>query len=145
MDQTVFYLINERWTNSALDLFMAAMSNVEIWKPFLVVAAIAALVFARFKGRAFVCCLLLSLLLAENVTNFLKTAINRHRPKQVQVVRMVELQKARPEFMTVFKRPSVRHSDQSDWHRSGPSFPSGHMTNNTVIAVCCTVFFRKRG
>jgi undecaprenyl-diphosphatase len=82
---------------------------------------------------------------AERVTNLLKTAVDRPRPKQVQVVRMVELQRVRPEFLTLFKKPTVRYSDRSDRNRSGPSFPSGHMTNNTVIAVCCTLFFRRRG
>jgi hypothetical protein len=58
---------------------------------------------------------------------------------------MVELQRARPEFLTLFKKPRIRFSDQTDRNRSGPSFPSGHTTNNTVIAVCCTIFFRRRG
>jgi undecaprenyl-diphosphatase len=58
---------------------------------------------------------------------------------------MVELQRARPEFLTMFKKPRIRFSDRTDRNRSGPSFPSGHTTNNTVIAVCCTVFFRRRG
>jgi membrane-associated phospholipid phosphatase len=75
----------------------------------------------------------------------LKTAFDRRRPKQVQVVRMVELQKTRPMFLTLFKEPTVRYSDQSDRNNSGPSFPSGHMTNNTVIAVCLTLFYRRRG
>ncbi|TMP95689.1 MAG: phosphatase PAP2 family protein, partial [Verrucomicrobia bacterium] len=48
-------------------------------------------------------------------------------------------------FMTLFKKPTIRHSDQSDRGRSGPSFPSGHVTNNTVIAVYCTLFYRRRG
>jgi membrane-associated phospholipid phosphatase len=95
MDQALFHLINERWTHPALDLFMAAISNIEIWKPLLVVIAASA--------------------------------------------------KARPEFMTLFKTPLIRYSDRSDSHRSGPSFPSGHVTNNTVIAICCTVFFRRWG
>jgi undecaprenyl-diphosphatase len=145
MDQSLFHLINEQWTNPALDLFMAGISNIEIWKPFLVIAGVAALIFGRFKGRAFVFCLLFSLLIAGQVTSVLKTMANRHRPKQVQVVRMVELEKARPEFLTLFKKPRVHYSDASDRNRSGPSFPSGHMTNNTVIAVCCTLFFRRWG
>ena len=145
MDQALFHLINEEWTKPVLDLFMAAISNVEIWKPLLILAALALLIFGGFKGRAFIFCLLVSLLIAEQVTNALKTAVHRHRPKQVESVRMVELQKARPEFLTLFKKPKVRYSDQSDRHRSGPSFPSGHMTNNTVIAMCCTIFYRRRG
>ena len=29
--------------------------------------------------------------------------------------------------------------------RSGASFPSGHTNNNTVIAICCTIFYRRWG
>ena len=145
MDQALFHLINQRWTNSVLDLFMAAVSNVEIWKPFLVLAGLSVLIWGGFHGRAFIICVLICLLVSENVTNLLKTFVDRRRPKQVQAVRMIELQKARPEFLTVFKKPRIRFSDQSDQNRSGPSFPSGHTTNNTVIAVCCTLFFRRRG
>ena len=145
MDQFLFHLINQRWTHPVLDLFMAAISNIEIWKPLLVLAALGLIIWGGFRGRAFVLCLLISLLVAENVTSLLKTFVDRRRPKQVQSVRMVELQKARPEFLTLFKKPRIRYSDQSDRNRSGPSFPSGHTTNNTVIAVCCTAFFRRRG
>ena len=58
---------------------------------------------------------------------------------------MVELAKARPEFLTLFKKPTIRYSDESDRNRSGPSFPSGHVTNNVTIAVILTFFFRRRG
>jgi undecaprenyl-diphosphatase len=145
MDQTIFELINAKWTNPVLDLFMAAISNPEIWKPLLILIALIALIFGGFKARACIFCMLVSLLIAEQVTNVLKSAINRPRPKQAQKVRMVELQKARPEFLTLFKKPTIRYSDESDRGRSGPSFPSGHTTNNTVIAVCLTLFYRKRG
>ena len=127
------------------DLFMAALSNVEIWKPFLIGIGIYAIVFGGFNGRAFMCCLLVSLVITEQVTNSLKNAVGRPRPKQVQSVRMVVLQKSRPEFMTLFKKPAIRYSDQTDQNKSGPSFPSGHVTNNTVIGFCCMLFFRKRG
>jgi undecaprenyl-diphosphatase len=124
---------------------MAAMSNIEIWKPFLVLIGLAIIIWGGFHGRAFLLCLLITLLISENVTGILKTFVDRRRPKQVEAVRMVELQKARPEFLTLFKKPTIRVSDQSDRNRSGPSFPSGHATNNTVIAVCCTLFYRRRG
>ena len=145
MDQTLFHLINERWTNPALDLFMAAISNAAIWKPLVVVTVLLAIVFGGFKARACILCMLLSLLIAEQCTSVLKSAFDRRRPKQVQVVRMVELQKAQPEFLTLFKEPKIRYSDQSDHNNSGPSFPSGHMSNNTVVAVCLTLFYRRRG
>jgi undecaprenyl-diphosphatase len=145
LDQTIFHLINQGWTNPALDLFMAAMSNIDIWKPFLAIIVLLALVFGGFKARACILCLLIALLISEQVTNILKSAIGRHRPKQVESVRLVELQRARPEFLTLFKTPTIRYSDQTDRNRSGPSFPSGHMTNNTAIASCLTVFYRRRG
>jgi undecaprenyl-diphosphatase len=145
MDQALFHLINQRWTNPALDLFMAVMSNIDIWKPFLAIIVLLALVFGGFKARACILCLLIALLISEQVTNILKSAIGRHRPKQVESVRLVELQRARPEFLTLFKTPTIRYSDETDRNRSGPSFPSGHMTNNTAIATCLTVFYRRRG
>ena len=145
MDQAIFHLINERWTNPALDLFMAALSDIEIWEPLLIVIGLVTLVVGGFKARACIFCLLFSLLIGEQFTGLLKSAIDRHRPKQVQSVRMVELKKARPEFLTLFKKPTIRYSNQTDRNRSGPSFPSGHMTNNTAVAVCLTLFYRRRG
>jgi undecaprenyl-diphosphatase len=145
MDQTVFHLINEQWTNPVLDLFMAGLSDVEIWKPLLILIVVLALIFGGFKARSCVLCMLLSLLIAEQATAFLKSALDRPRPKQVQKVRMVELQKARPKFLTLFKPPRIRYSDRSDRLRSGRSFPSGHVMNNTVIAICLTLFYARRG
>lgn len=146
MDQTLFHLINERWTNPALDLFMAAISNVEIWKPLLIALLVYALVFMGFKGRAFVFCLLFTLSFSEQfVVRPLKSIVDRRRPKQVQSVRMVQLERTRPEFMTLFKKPTIRSSDESDRAKSGPSFPSGHVTDNVIIGTMCTLFFRRRG
>ncbi|MEY2557838.1 MAG: hypothetical protein QOE34_1263 [Verrucomicrobiota bacterium] len=146
MDQAIFHLVNERWTSPALDLFMAAISNVEIWKPVLIALGLYALVFMGFKGRAFVFCLLVVLVFSEQcLVRTLKSAVDRRRPKQAQTVRMVQLQPARPEFMTLFKKPTIRYSDQADRNKSGPSFPSGHVTDNVIIATLCTVFFRRWG
>jgi len=145
MDQALLHLINERWTNPVLDLVMAAISNAAIWKPLVLLTVLLAVIFGGFRARACILCLLVSLLVAETFTGLLKSAFDRRRPKQAQIVRMVELQKARPEFLTLFKKPKIRYSDQSDRNNSGPSFPSGHMSNNTVAAVCLTLFYRRRG
>ncbi|MGH8101139.1 MAG: phosphatase PAP2 family protein [Chthoniobacterales bacterium] len=145
MDQTLLHLINQQWTNSAFDLFMASLSNSAIWMPFLIAGAIAAVVFGGFRARACLICMVCTLLLTEQITGLLKNAVDRHRPKQMEVVRMVELQKTRPKFLTLSKKPRIRFSDASDRNRSGPSFPSGHVTNNTVAAVCLTLFYRRRG
>ena len=125
---------------------MAAMSDVQIWKPLLVVVALYALIFRGFKGRAFVLCLLITLGISDTfVVPNLKSAIGRLRPKQTETVRLVELQPAQPKFLTLFKPPRIHFSDAAERTRSGPSFPSGHVTDNVVIAMCCTLFFRRWG
>jgi undecaprenyl-diphosphatase len=146
MDQFLFHLINERWTHPALDLFMAAVSDVEIWKPILLVVVVCVLIFTGFKGRAFIICLALALSLADYLlVSTLKTAIDRRRPKQVQKVRMVQLERSHPQFLTLFKRPTIRYSDVTDRTKSGPSFPSGHVTDNVIIGTMCVLFFRRWG
>jgi|SRR5450755_2155030 len=146
MDQAVFHLINERWTNPVLDLFMAAISDVTIWKPLLIVLVLCALIFCGFKGRAFVLCVAITLLISDFfVVKTLKTSIGRLRPKQFQTVRMVHLASATPRFLTLFKKPTIRYSDAADRTESGPSFPSGHVTDNVIIAMCCILFFRRWG
>ena len=143
MDQSLFHLINERWTSPALDLFMAAVSDADVWKPLLIIVIFAALIFGGFRARACIFCLLITIFIAQPITNTLKSAINRKRPKQVASVRMVRLEKGRPEFMSIFKKPVVRRSDESDRKRGDGSFPSGHMTNNTIAAICLTLFYRR--
>ncbi|HXA08757.1 MAG TPA: phosphatase PAP2 family protein [Chthoniobacterales bacterium] len=145
MDQILFHLINEQWTHPALDLFMAAISNVEIWKPLFVLLALSALIFGGFKGRALVFCIGFVLLVNGSLTSGLKKLVDRRRPKQVERVRMVELAKARPEFLTLFKKVEIRYSDARDRDRSGPSFPSGHVVNNVSVALILTFFFRRWG
>jgi undecaprenyl-diphosphatase len=146
VDQFLFHFINERWTHPALDLFMAAVSDVEIWKPLLIVLAVCALIFLGFKGRAFIICLALALVLADFfLVSTLKTAIGRRRPKQVQKVRMVQLERSHPQFLTLFKRPTIRYSDETDRNNSGPSFPSGHVTDNVIIGTMFVLFFRRWG
>jgi undecaprenyl-diphosphatase len=146
MDQTLFHLINERWTHPALDLFMAAISDLEIWKPSLCVLAVCILIFAHFKGRAFLICVALALAIADySLVSTLKKAVDRRRPKQVQKVRMVQLERTHPQFLTIFKKPTIRYSDETDRTKSGPSFPSGHVTDNVIIGTMCVLFFRRRG
>src|ERR1043165_10169194 len=145
MEQSIFHAINQQWTSRILDLFMAALSDSQIWMPFLMAIRISAAIFGGFKARALVICLGISLAIAGFVTTALKSSVGRHRPKHVQSVRMVQLQKARPKFLTLFKKPVIRFSDSSDRTRSGPSFPSGHTVNNAIAATYFTLFYRRRG
>jgi len=121
------------------------LSDSQIWRPFFIAAGIGALLFGGFTARVFVICLVISLAIGGLVTSGLKSAVARHRPKQMQTVRMVQLQKARPKFLTLFKKPTIRVSDSTDRSRSGPSFPSGHTVNNTIAATYFTLFYRRRG
>jgi undecaprenyl-diphosphatase len=143
MDQSLFHFINQQWTSRFLDLFMAAVSDSEIWKPLYIAVGVSALLFGGFKARAFVICLVLSLLIGSLVTGTLKSAVDRRRPKQVQSVRMIQLQKTHPKFLTLSQKPTIRFSDSSDRSQSGPSFPSGHVATNTIVAVFCTMFYRR--
>ncbi len=146
MDQAIFHFINEQWTSPVLDLFMAAISNVEIWTPLIIAFVAFALFYMGFKGRAFLFCLVITLTLADQfLVRTLKSAVDRRRPKQVQIVRMVQLERTPWQFMTLFKKPTIRFSDETDRNKSGPSFPSGHMTDNVIIATICTLFFRRWG
>jgi len=145
MEQSLFHAINQQWTSPALDLFMAELSDSHIWQPFLIAIGLSALIFGGFKARALVVCLGISLAIAGFVTSALKSNVGRPRPKHVQSVRMVQLQKTRPKFLTLFKKPLVRFSDSSDRTRSGPSFPSGHTVNNAIAATYFTLFYRRRG
>ena len=145
MDKSLFHLINEQWTHPALDLFMATIGNVDLWMPLIALLVLYALIFGGFKGRALVFCIGLALLVNSSLTSGLKKFADRRRPKHVERVRMVELAKARPKFLTLFKPVKIRYSEARDRERSGPSFPSGHVTTNTTIALILALFFRRWG
>jgi undecaprenyl-diphosphatase len=55
------------------------------------------------------------------------------------------LERTQPAFMTLFRTPKIRTSDETDHRKSGPSFPSGHVTDNVIIATMCVLFFRRWG
>ena len=71
MEQSLFHAINQQWTSPALDLFMAGLSDSQIWMPFLIGIGIAAVAFGGFKARALVICLSISLVIAGLVTSAL--------------------------------------------------------------------------
>src|SRR6266513_6169815 len=95
MDEKLFHLINEQWTNPAFDLFMPLISYAEIWTPFFLIAAVAFLTFGGFRGRAFVFCTALVVGLSNLAVDPLKHAVGRTRPKRLETVRRSELEKTR--------------------------------------------------
>ncbi len=147
MDESIFYFINERWTNPVFDYVMPIVSASEIWKPIFLLALLAMVLLGGFKARVCVISILLILLVGDQMTKLIKTGVDRRRPKQVETVRMVELPSVKPDILKLFHKPKPRMSEQRDRNlkRSGPSFPSGHTTNNTIIALCLTLFYPRRG
>jgi membrane-associated phospholipid phosphatase len=145
MDERIFHLINQDWTNPFLDFFMPLLSDARTWTPVFVIIAVAITIFGGFRGRAFVFCTLIALAETNLVVDPLKNAFARPRPKQTETVRLLELQQTDAKFLAAWKKARVRFSSEADRSDTGASFPSGHVNNNTVIALCCTLFYRRWG
>src|SRR3982751_5525998 len=120
---------------------MAAISNIDIWKPFIGLLALFALIFGGFKGRALVFCVGFALLVNSSVTSSLKKFVDRRRPKQVEPVALFEMVRARQVFLALFTPVTIRYSGERDKDRYCPSFPSEHGTNNAPVALILTFFF----
>ncbi len=122
---------------------MAVLSDVQIWKPLIVLIVLYVLFFRGVKGRAFLLCLGVTLLVSDAlVVPMLKKTLLRPRPRQVQEARLVHLAKASPRFLTMFKQPQIGRSQPNARSTFSGSFPSGHATDNTIIAICTAIFFR---
>ncbi len=146
MDQAIFHRINEQWTSPGLDLFMAAASHLDLWWPLIVPVVLLLLLRGGFKGRAFVLCAGVTLFLTEAVVvRGLKEMVGRPRPKDTQSVRLVQLARARPQLLSLFKEPRVHRSENWQRNNDANSFPSGHTANNFVVATFCALFYRRRG
>lgn len=147
LDHQLFQLINHGFHSPALDVLMALLSSWAFWQPFVFVGAALALVFGGFKERAFVCCAVLSILAADaGVANAIKQIVNRPRPYQAMAgVRVVRLQKTHPRFLGVTHPAIITLSTLPSKKRENRSFPSGHVTNNAVIATMLVWFYRRRG
>src|SRR5947208_13776068 len=113
MDQSLFHVINERWTSPALDLFTAALSDSNIWTQLFITIGVGALFFGGFRAREFITCLILSLLITNELIDVLKSAVDRRRPKQVANGRMVQLQRTRPAVLTLCTKQTIRFWDAS--------------------------------
>jgi undecaprenyl-diphosphatase len=126
---------------------MATVSSFDFWIPILCVLIVWIGLCGGFKGRAMIATALVVLALTDGVVvNGLKHIVNRPRPTQVDSVRVVDLQKAKPRLLAVFKPVSVRASHPSPGMvKEGRSFPSGHTTDNFAIATVLTVFYPRRG
>jgi undecaprenyl-diphosphatase len=146
-DQSLFYSINRHWTHPALDLPMAALSSWDFWWPFVALAGLLLVIFGGFRGRACVFCVALAVGVTDGlVVDAIKNGVGRPRPHQtLDGVRILDLQKANPRFLALFKPLKVEYSSPAIQPVRGISFPSGHASNNFAVAVVLTVFYRRRG
>ena len=147
LDRQLFDFLNHGFNSPALDLFMSVLSSWVFWRPFVLIAAAFALVFGGFKGRAFVCCAVLIVLVVDDgVANPLKHFTNRPRPYQAMAgVRIVQLQETQPRFFALIPPAVVSWSTLPPKTREDRSFPSGHVTNNFALAAVLAWFYRRRG
>lgn len=146
-DQQLFQFINQQTSSPALDVLMAVLSTWVFWKPFALGAAVLAMIFGGFKGRAFIVCAALAIIVADaGAANAIKQSTGRLRPYQATAgVRIVRLEKLNPRFLAVAHPAVVTSSTLPPRSREGRSFPSGHVTNNFALAVVFAWFFRRFG
>src|SRR5688572_21036707 len=113
MDQKFLFLINREWTNPALDKVMAAASSFSVWTPLLIILVVVLLIRGDFRMRAFI--LTAAMVVGFNdgvLARVAKKTIERPRPEQFHhefgYVRMVEMGKARPRALALFKPVKVK-------------------------------------
>ncbi len=147
MDETLFDLINVRWTSPILDFIMAVLSSWALWLPILVPALLIVAWRGGFRVRAWLVALALTIGLVDGVvTQFGKKWFDRPRPHEfAPEARVVDLAPVRPALLALFQ-PVVIHEKQNFIPvQSGRSFPSGHVMNNFAVATVTVLFFPRWG
>jgi undecaprenyl-diphosphatase len=147
MDKTLLFLINQEWTNPALDVLMATVTNFSVFLPFIVAGAALVLWRGGFRERSFVVVTACILASTDGVfTQLVKKWAHRARPHEALAgVREVRLQKANPAALAAFRPVHVEFSTAPVPSPRGRSFPSGHAMNNAVVATTAARFFRRWG
>jgi undecaprenyl-diphosphatase len=147
LDQQLFLLFNADRGWPWLDKAWAVFSSLDFWMPFLVLAGLLVVWRGRFRARAMLVCLLLSIGIMEGgIINPLKKTIGRHRPYHVLAeARVVKLEDAKPAFLALTRPVRVRPSEPSEAPDIGKSLPSGHTSNMFCFATVLAVFYRWRG
>lgn len=143
MDEKLLLLINREWTNPALDRLMALASSFDVWAPLLALVAIGAVIRGGFRARAFVVTAGLLVAVSDGgISRTLKQLTDRPRPHQSHNdVRMVDLAKAKPRVLAVFRPLSIKLSRTNLEDVDGRSFPSSHTMNTLAVAIAAVAFY----
>lgn len=146
MDEKLLLLINREWTNPALDRLMAAASSFGAWAPLLVLLGLVLLWRGNFRLRAFIVTAALAVAVNDGVVSrTLKRTVDRPRPHQSHNdVRIVDLAKASPRLLGLFKPVQVKLSRSSLDDVEGRSFPSSHTMNTLAVALTALAFYGRR-
>jgi undecaprenyl-diphosphatase len=143
MDEKLLLLINRDWTSPALDRLMAAASSFDAWWPIIAVLAIVLAIRGDFLLRAFLGTAVLLVAVNDGVVSkSLKSFIDRPRPHQSRDdVRIVDLAKATPRLLALFRPIKVKPSQAATEDVEGRSFPSSHTMNTLAVALAGAAFF----
>jgi undecaprenyl-diphosphatase len=146
LDQQLLFLINREWTSPALDLFMAVVSSFDVWLPLVILLGLGIALRGSFRLRAFLATALLVVAINDGlVSRSLKRLVDRPRPHQSHNdVRQVDLAKAKPRVLAVFKPVKVKMSRNTLQDVDGRSFPSSHTMNTISVALVAGCFFGRR-
>jgi undecaprenyl-diphosphatase len=147
-DTALFDLINREWTSPFLDHFLPVFSSFDVWKPVMIATAIGFAIFGRTRGRQFLLCVVIGLLLGDVViSQGLKHLVNRPRPRDVHVGTIVRsLSPDKPRILHVFDPPLVKEAAIAvDPAKRGRSFPSSHVLNVFMLATVAFRFHRIAG
>lgn len=143
LDHCLQHWINQVAITPFLDHLMAAMTNFSAWRPVIVILIVMGLLFGKFRFRAMLCCLALTLAITDGlVVRTLKHWAERPRPFQSEVgVRQVRLLPASPQITTILKAPEVSFAQSSQQAKQGVSFPSSHTANIIATMTVLSLFY----
>lgn len=146
LDEKLLLLINREWSSPVLDRIMAAASSFDVW--FFPMLLLIAILWwrGRFRVRAFLVTAVFVVAVNDGlVSKTLKRVVDRPRPHQSHNdVRVVDLARAKPRLLALFKTPKVKLSRTSLEDVEGRSFPSSHVVNIFSAALVTVAFFGAR-
>ncbi|MFZ5805615.1 MAG: phosphatase PAP2 family protein [Verrucomicrobiota bacterium] len=129
VDLQIFRFINGEWTSPAMDRFMALVSDFGFWMIPLACVGLGLLIFGKWRARIFLLLVALSILIGDTgVVQGIRAVVNRSRPWQtLENVRYVDMRGVE------IRTPAPP--------KEGRSFPSGHVCNNTAVALLASIFY----
>jgi len=145
-DLDLLRLINQTWSADWLDYLMPALSAIESWMPPLVVIAFMLVVRGGRKARVMFLCAALAIGIGDAlVSNTLKKAVGRVRPRDaMEGVIVRDLGRADSAMLRLFV-PPVKTISQPTGELTGKSFPSSHTINMFAVATVLACFYRRIG